>query len=101
MKDDEKQSTQEDRYAKKLAIDQERQLARYQAIRKADQIREEKILKTSKLKEIKRTEKLVIDDIKQSARYQKIMRIDLAREQAIARAQETKLKTKKLPPKND
>jgi hypothetical protein len=73
-----------------------KQLARYQAIKKADQTREEEIQKTSKAKEIKRTEKRAADDIKQSARYQTIKNADLAREQTIIEAQEaTKRKAKK------
>ena len=95
MTDNEKQLPQKDQRVEKLANEEIKQLARYQAIKKADQIREEAIQKTSKAKEIKRTEKRVADDIKQSARYQAIRKADVAKEQSIAEAQEGKLKAKK------
>ena len=92
----EKRPPKEDQSAEKHTTEEIKQLARYQAIKKADLTREEAIQKTSKAKEIKRTEKRAADDIKQSARYQAVRKADLAREQAIAEASEaTKLKTKK------
>ena len=92
MTDNEKQPLKENQ----LTAEETKQLARYQAIKKADLIREEAIQKTSKAKEIKRTKKLATDDIEQSARYQAIRKADLAKEQAIAEAQETtELKAKK------
>lgn len=87
MTDNEKQPLKEGQRVEKLTNEEIKQLARYQAIKKADQIREEAILKTSKVKEIKRTKKLATDDIEQSARYEAIRKTDLAREQAIAKAQ--------------
>lgn len=87
MTENEKQPTQKDQRVEKLANEEIKQLARYQTIKKADQIREEAIQKTSKAKEIKLLAKLATDDIKQSARYLAIKKTDLAKEQAIAKAQ--------------
>ncbi len=96
MTDNEKQSLKEDQGVEKLTTEEIKQLTRYEAIKKADQRREEAIQKTSKAKEIKGTEKRIADDIEQSARYQAIRKADSAKEQAIIEALEaTKLKAKK------
>ena len=96
MTDNEKRPPKDDQSVENYTTEEIKQLARYQAIKKADLTREEKIQKTSIIKEIRRTEKRVADDIKQSARYQAIRKADLAREQRIAEASEaTKLKAKK------
>ena len=96
MTDSEKQSLKEDQGVEKLTTEEIKQLARYEAIKIADQKREESIQRTSKAKEIKRAEKLATDDIEQAARYQAIKKTDLAKEQAIAKSQvEINLKAKK------
>ena len=90
MTEEEKRARKGGKRAEKREAEEIRQLARYEAIKKADLASEKAIEVTAKANEIKRTEKRAIEEDRQSARYEAIKRADLAREQALEKAKEAK-----------
>ncbi len=99
MKDQEEQLMKEAKRAEKRTAEEIEQLARDQARKTANLIREQAIEKNQKERETKRAEKRAAEDIEQLAKDQARKTANLAREQTLAEAQEArKLKAKRQPP---
>jgi hypothetical protein len=96
MTDQEERSLKEARRKEKLATGESEQLARDQARRKANLVREQTIEEDQQKRKTEREEKRAAAEIKQLTRDQARRKANLAREQAIEENQkERKLKAKK------
>ena len=98
MTDQEEQSLEATKRAEKRATEENEQLAKYQARRKANLAREQAIEKDLRARKTKESEKRAAGEPGRLAKDQARRKAYLAREQAIVEAQEArKLKAKKQP----
>ena len=99
MRDQKNQAGKETKREEKRIEEEPAQLAREQARRQTDLVREQAIQKEQAGKEARREEKRIEEEPAQLAREQARRQTDLAREQAIAEDQEAiRRKAKNQPP---